>query len=1041
MALERDDTRGPIAALLQTDQSGDHEVSDGLTSKIYQELRRIARDEVAGRWTSPGASAAARVNEVYARLVNEISGDWQDRTRFLVTSARAMRRTVVDHMRRHVEQRRSADHRPLALGAGETGTDHRAELILALDEALSRLEDFNARLVRVVECRYFAGFTEEETAGALRISVDETRRDWTRARAWLLRVLGTGLTSDSESDHAIVNPVWVDAVFDEALGLPSERRQHFLENCQTAPPELLGEVHKLLQLADLTAPGLDPGDLGPDLLWSILADGDLPVSSDLAAGQRVGPWRVLRDMERGRIGNLYRVERADGQSQQQGILTLVRSASVSDEIAHRLGRERRVLGGLRHPNIARYLDFGQREDGRVFFVVEQVDGRPIDRFCDEEFLTIEQRLDLFARLCTAIQHGHRELVVHGEIRPSNVVVSADRHLKVLDFGITGLLQPSRGDQGDEAAGGIGATPEYATPEQVRGDPVAVLSDVYQLGLLLYELLTGERAQTIATMTAAGVEHAVCATAPTRPSARVRSAPAKTAAARRVRPRRLARKLAGDLDAIVLRALRKEPQHRYASASALRSDVQRFRMGLPVWARRDTLGYRAGKFVVRHRAGLAIAAALLLLAAATLPSLAEQRLRAVRDATRAAQAEQVLAGMFPQPPSALGLQPPATPEYLERAATVARVQLASQPKAQAQLLGTIGRLYAATGRYDRSIDVLEEALVIRRANFGDDSVEVAETLEWLGQSRHFLGRYDEAETSLRDALAIRQVRFGASHPATLRTVVELGDLMHTRGRLLDAERMLRGAMGVLRPPAVAASQEAHTDESLPVALFSLADVLRDRGILGESGALYTEALSILRRHGPDPDPQVATAQIGLSQLLVMRSELDAAEATLAEALPALRGSYPGEHPLVAVALRDYGFLRMEQGRFDEAGDLFTQAERLQQRWLGHIHPEVPQTRAYEAELERRRGRMTEAVSLARQALEELDRLGLGDHPSAIQAGMTLGQALTSLGEYPDAVAALRPALSNAERLFIGYDPRIARIRDALARAAQGLPHGA
>jgi serine/threonine protein kinase len=425
----------------------------------------------------------------------------------------------------------------------------------------------------------------------------------------------------------------LDAILDVALSVPDEERELFLEERCVGDAGLRADVDLLLRLAFDPAPALQPGILPEGLLRSALADAGARAPIET---QRFGTWRVVREIGRGGMGAVYFAERADGQFEQRGALKLVRS-SVSSDAAQRFKRERRILASLNHANIARLLDGGQTEDGQPYFVMEFVEGRSIVRFCDEERVSIDDRLDMFMRVCSAVHYAHGQLIVHRDIKPSNIVVTTDGEVKLLDFGIARLLSSSESDGDDPLTRPMMRilTPEYASPEQVRGEPAAITSDVYQLGLLLYELLTGCCAQAVPHTTPAALERAVCETPSIRPSVRVASA-SSDAAAGHVPQATLARTLKGDLDAIVLCALRKEPARRYATAGDLCEDVRRYRTGHPVSARGDSFRYRNRKFVRRHRVALGWSAALLIGLGAAVPTWTGQRWRVAQEAARAQQ---------------------------------------------------------------------------------------------------------------------------------------------------------------------------------------------------------------------------------------------------------------------------------------------------------------------------------------------------------------------------------------------------------------------
>ena len=571
------------------------------------------------------------------------------------------------------------------------------------------------------------------------------------------------------------------------------------------------------------------------------------------------------------------------------------------------------------------------------------------------------------------------------------------------------------------------TPEYASPEQVRGEPVAIASDVYQLGLLLYELLTGHKAQSIGGTAQREMEQAICVTQPVRPSVRV-AGDDRAAHARRLSAAALVRRLSGDLDTIVLYALRKEADRRYASVDDLIADVERFRDGLPVRAQVDSFGYRARKFIARRRVALAWSSVAFAIVATALPAIVGERLRSAREAARAAQVEAILADMFAFASPRVLAPTPTARHYADHAAALVRRELQSQPASQARLLSVVGDVYNALGEYGAAIEVVNGSLTLRRDLYGPESVEAAHALSTLGLSQHYAGRYDEAEASFLEALRILRARGGPSSPDTVSTMIEFGDLLHTRGRLVEAEQMLREAVGPLRSAGL-----AQGDEALPRAVLYLANVLRDRGSFDEAQALFREAIDSFGRVHGEQHQQVAVSQSYLARLLVMRSDFAAADSMLDDAVRVLRETYDGNHALVATTLRELGYLRIEQGRYAEATSILNDAMRMQQRLLGTQHSLVPRTRAHQAELARRRGSTVEAIGLARQTVDEFARIGMSDHPSAIDARTTLGEALTTLGDRAAAQRELRLALSSAERQFVPGDRRIARLRAALERA--------
>jgi eukaryotic-like serine/threonine-protein kinase len=432
----------------------------------------------------------------------------------------------------------------------------------------------------------------------------------------------------------------IDAAFAVALDLEGVERTAFLARRRGTDPDLVAAVERLLAASDRADPRLDPDRWVGRRIW-IPPE---PPPQPRRQGERVGPYRVLREIGRGGMSVVYLAERVDGLFEQQVALKFL---GVSHEVGvRRFQQERRILAGLTHPNIARLLDGGSDEWGRPYIVMEYIDGRPLDVFCDASGADIQRRLELVLVVAGAVEYAHRNLVIHRDLKPSNILVTDDGHVKLLDFGIAKLLvPPESGDVGAPATRTLlrALTPEYASPEQVRGERMTTSSDIYQLGGLLYELLSGARPVSLAGASIAELERAICRGEPPPPSrmvARERRTPPGLED-----PLTHQRRLRGDLDTIVLKAIATEPEHRYATVGALREDLLRFRQGVPIHARTPTPLYRTAKFVRRNRAGVAAAMALAGVMAIYLVTVTVQSRRIVAEAAKAEQVKEMLVSLF------------------------------------------------------------------------------------------------------------------------------------------------------------------------------------------------------------------------------------------------------------------------------------------------------------------------------------------------------------------------------------------------------------
>lgn len=603
-----------------------------------------------------------------------------------------------------------------------------------------------------------------------------------------------------------------DAVFDAALDLAPADRASFLDAACAHDPDVRSDVEALLRAHETSATFFDAPAVAfaapllhaADLMPAALAGTGLPT--------RVGPFRFVREIGRGGMGAVFLAERDDGHFDQRVALKLVRHVGAVD-LVPRFLEERRILARLEHPRIARLVDGGVTGDGVPWFAMEFVDGKPIDHYCDDRALSITQRLELFAGVCDAVQYAHQHFVVHRDLKPSNIFVTADGQLKLLDFGVAKLLDPIRTPEDVTSTDSLvrAMTPEYAAPEQVRGEPASAATDVYALGVLLYALLTGQRPYAVRGLSPAQVERIVCELDPARPSATLAAGFAtesqrlERARARNTTPDRLRRTLGGDLDTIVLKSLSKEPDLRYASADQLARDIRRHLTGHPVIARRQTVSYRLRRFVNRRRVEVfaAIGVALSLLVGAVFSFEQARNARAERDRAQAASRETEATNTFllrlfeaSDPADAPGDTLTAG-ELVRRAA--ARVdQLRAEPAEQARLLVVTARLDENLGQFGAARAALERALALRERGThsgDDDQLAAADVLVRLSRELLSLGQFAAADSVAHRALSVQERRLGPEHPTVAATLHQLGSIAVYRGDLAAAESYHRRGLAV------------------------------------------------------------------------------------------------------------------------------------------------------------------------------------------------------------------------------------------------------
>ncbi|MEM8962726.1 MAG: serine/threonine-protein kinase [Acidobacteriota bacterium] len=804
----------------------------------------------------------------------------------------------------------------------------------------------------------------------------------------------------------------IQEVFHLVVEAAADERAAILADVADGDRDLIAQVEALLASDAAAATFLDR----PATAWR---DEDPDAVPAL-----IGPYRPLEILGRGGMGVVYLAERADQTFDKRIALKVVSRELATPELARRFRAERQILADLEHPNIARLLDGGTTEDGRPYLVMEYVDGQPLDRFLDTHDLDLEARLDLFVKICDAVHTAHRNLVVHRDLKPGNILVTASGQPKLLDFGIAKLLahpEIATTDPASETdarivvteAGVRPMTPAYASPEQLRGESVTTASDVYTLGLVLYEMLVGRSSKataahakplSVALADAAGLGHV---------SGAVRT----------------------DLDHLLRTALQDAPEARYPSAEALAADVERLLGGLPITARESTLSYRASRFVRRHR--LAVAAVILAFAALSVLTITNvlQRQQTALQRDRAEEVSGFMIDLFEHAnPSHARGEEFTVRELLDEGARQLE-RTTRRPEVLADLRHTMGEAYLVLGHYERAGALLTQALELRQQQLGDDHPEVAALLAELGRLRLAEGDFAAAEALTTEALAWRQEHLGDEHADTGRSLFNLAILRHRQGELDEAERLYPRAIGILRRAGVGA-------DLLSQALSGQAALERDRIRYAEAERLQREALeALVADRGPAPDPSVVRLRTGLGTLLRRQGNFAAAEVEYRAALEALRALYPDDHPDTAVTLSHLSSVAARQGRYDEADTLLEEAFQLRLERLGERHPLVANTLNNRANLAADRGRLEDAEALYRDALA-LQTAALPDgHSDTANTRTNLGLVLADSGRYREAEALHRRALADYVALHGEQHANVAVVANNLARCLKAAGRNA
>jgi serine/threonine protein kinase len=861
---------------------------------------------------------------------------------------------------------------------------------------------------------------------------------------------------------------WED-LFDELVELPAAERRRRLAALRAEDGALASRIERLLAadaasagLLDLPASELlgqmgdaaEGGEGGERGAWGDPAGGGAPGDEEgaaaaepqLSAGAVVGSWRIVRPLGRGGMGEVYLAERSGPEFAQRVALKVIKRGMDSAAIVRRFVRERQILAHLDHPNLARLLDGGSTPDGRPFFALELVEGEAITAWCERHEVGLEGRLRLVQTVCQAVDSAHRRLVVHRDLKPANILVTADGTPKLLDFGIAKLLaaEEGRGQTLTHLEGRV-LTPAYAAPEQILGEPVSTATDVYALGVLLYELITGVLPHRRDQRGLSALASAVGQETVERPSAVLRrregenaprsrreenAAPGErrrenaaprerrggetAARSRRAETNaRLARRVAGDLDLLVLTALRRDPARRYLSAQALADDLGHFLAGRPLRARPDEIGYRLRKFVGRHRVPVAaVAAGLAALLAGLALSLWQAhsaRLAARRADAEAQRAERVksfLISVFRQsdPEAGDGAKLTAS-ELLERGAAGLDKGLAGQPRMQADLLDAVTRIETNLGLLDPALAHGRRALDLRRAALPPADGRIGLSLTALGDVQVMRGDLGAARKTAEAALAVLIPAYGADSVEVAAARRELASAVRGAG---DDDRMVE----LLRQALAAFSRRlGENDQDTAETLDQLGTALEMKGQYAEAEADLRRSARIFRRTLGPHSVRVASVEADLAGLLDRMGRTAEARPLFERAIATDRATLGPHHVRLADLLFSYGVLLNGEQEYSAADRAFTEALAI----YGSDRFESAHCLRYLGLSAMGQERFAEAADLFARAVEKYRAVLSNDEPQRWRALANLGWAHFHLGRVAAARAELTSAITAIERL--------------------------
>jgi eukaryotic-like serine/threonine-protein kinase len=804
----------------------------------------------------------------------------------------------------------------------------------------------------------------------------------------------------------------IEEIFSQAIELPKPERTAFLQKTCADDLELLNELQSLLEQ-----------DHTGTLLGTVIshAAGSLSETElKKLEGKHIGPYRITGLIGQGGMAEVYSAVRDDDQYQKQVAIKLIRNPGAVFLIK-RFQYERQILASLEHPCIARFLEGGTTEDGIPYLVMEYIEGEQIINYCVNHNLNIRLRLQLFRSVCDAVQYAHRNLVIHRDLKPSNILVTSDGVPKLLDFGIAKLLNPDWITDVPTVAHTVTAirimTPEYASPEQIRGENVTTSTDIYSLGVILYELLTGSRPRDFKTKSLSEIERIITDEEPEKPSLAV----AKNLSTGHSRPiadtKKLSRELAQDLDNIVMMAMRKEPQRRYLSAEQLGQDIDNYLEGRPIQARTPTLGYRAAKFIGRHRIGVAVTAIFLIFAIVFMAEILRERSRAEaariqaeREAARAKAVTEFLQDTYKAGnPFRNKLGRDVTLfEALQSAAKEIETSFKDQPETEADVRNTLGYTFMRLGKYEDAEKNLLRALEIRKKLHPGNHVDIALSLDNMATLNHEKGNLPQAEKYFREALAMRRNLYPDGAKEVSDSLNNMGVLLHDEGKLADAEKAYRECLEMRYK-----FYGAEADETSST-ITNLGAVLIEKEDFSAAESMMRKALELDRKRWGDNHPNVSFSMNNLAFCLEKQGKIDEAAPLYkkcAEMNPKLLGA---EHPITTRGMCNLGRILMLQGNLQEAEPTLRKALEIQKRIMEANHPQIGNTMMTLAQALQRKNQCTEAEPLYRDAIAIYIKSNYRPNIRAVTTSL-LGDCLTTLNRFPEAEKLLKE--SHAELVSI------------------------
>ena len=830
----------------------------------------------------------------------------------------------------------------------------------------------------------------------------------------------------------------VKEIFLAALEKDAEKRAAFLDEVCAADADLRGEVESLLASHEESADFIEV---------PAFKVGEVFTNGANAKEKLIGNYKILKEIGTGGMGVVYLAAREDEQFRKRVAIKLVKRGLDTEDVLRRFRNERQILASLHHPHIASLLDGGTSGDGLPYFVMEYIEGSPLLQYCDEHQLSVNERLDLFKTICSAVQHAHQNLVIHRDLKPSNILITHDGEVKLLDFGVAKFLNPElMGENLSQTQTQFRVmTPEYASPEQVRGGHITTATDIYSLGIILYELLTGSRPFKLKDTSPEEMMRLICNTEPTAPSAisnfkfQISNSEAKSNVNRQsqIGNRKF---LKGDLDNIILTALRKEPSRRYKSVEAFAGDIDRYLKGLPVTARPNTFNYRASKFIKRHKVGVFAASLILMSLIGGIVVSVWQARNARREKEKAEVVNQFLQAL-------LGASNPETnlsrsnghdttvKELLDEASSRLETEdLSSQPEVKAELQKIIGLSYLTQGQYDAANKNLDAAIDAQKKLYGENSPETLQTLVIIADLWINKGKYEEADKFYRQRLSIlrtEQQKGNINTDYLFTAIYDFALLRRAQGDSREAEMLIREAL------SLRSQTSSEMKSSIGIAESVLALTLADQGNFDEAEKIVRDKLTELRRQSNLENSEYCGGLTMFASILTEKGEYDEAEKNLTEAENTYRKLYRDTYLPLGDNLRIQAQTLYFQNKFPEAEAKINECLEIYNQGTSRKYANYAAALVIQGLILNKTNRAAEAEKILREAVKIRTENLPPEHFWVALAKSALGECLMTQSRFAEAEPLLSESYENLKISQGADNPRTLSAKSRLTALSEKI----